>query len=270
MRVTFNDDQGNEESVTSEATAAVAARPNTPATGTPSISGTAQVDETLTASMSGIADPDGLDNVSYSYQWLADDSNIENATNSTYTLAEGDAGKAIRVRVTFTDDAGNEESLTSAATAAVKQPLTASVDDAPESHDGRSAFTFELEFSEEPKTGFSYVTLRDHAFTVTGATVTNTRRLEPGKNDLWEITVQPDGNADVTVSLPATTDCNAQGSSLCQRRQDAVYSGGTGHSGPVDPATSAGELGSHRRADHQRQGPSGPDPDRRHNSHSRL
>ena len=41
--------------------------------------------------------------------------------------------------------------------------------------------------------------------------MTNTRRLEPGKNDLWEITVQPDGNADVTVSLPATTDCDAQG-----------------------------------------------------------
>ena len=31
----------------------------------------------------------------------------------------------------------------------------------------RRTFTFELRFSEEPKEGFSDVTLRDHAFTVT-------------------------------------------------------------------------------------------------------
>ena len=210
VRLSFTDDAGNEESVTSAATEAVTVA-NSPASGAPSISGTAQVSETLTVDTSEIADADGLTNASFAYRWLADDVEIAGATASTYTLTSSEQGKTIKVRVTFTDDAGNEESLTSAATAAVKQPLTASVDDAPESHDGQSAFTFELEFSEEPKTGFSYVTLRDHAFTVTGGTVTNTRRLEPGKNDLWEITVQPDGNADVTVSLPATTDCDAQG-----------------------------------------------------------
>ena len=36
-------------------------------------------------------------------------------------------------------------------------------------------------------------------------------RLEPGKNIRWEITVQPSGNADVTIVLPVTTDCAAQG-----------------------------------------------------------
>ena len=41
---------------------------NTPATGTPTISGTAQVGETLTVDTSGITDADGLDNVSFSYQ----------------------------------------------------------------------------------------------------------------------------------------------------------------------------------------------------------
>ena len=38
------------------ATASVLARPNTPAAGRPTISGTAQVGETLRASTSGIAD----------------------------------------------------------------------------------------------------------------------------------------------------------------------------------------------------------------------
>ena len=92
---------------------------NTPATGAPTISGTAQVGQTLTASTTGISDDDGLDNVSYSYQWLADDTEIDGATSSTYTLQATDNGKVIKVRVTFTDDADSDESLTSAATEAV-------------------------------------------------------------------------------------------------------------------------------------------------------
>ena len=121
VEVTFTDDSGNEETLTSAATDAVAAQPtpNTPATGAPTIDGTAQVGETLTANTSGIADADGLSNVQYEYQWLADDADISEATNATYTLADADAGQVIKVRVGFTDDAGNEESLTSAATDAV-------------------------------------------------------------------------------------------------------------------------------------------------------
>ena len=96
------------------------ASPNNPATGAPAISGTAQVGETLTASTSDIADADGLDNVSYSYQWLSSrDTEIQGATSATYILVPADAGKTIKVRVTFTDDAGHEETLTTAATGAV-------------------------------------------------------------------------------------------------------------------------------------------------------
>ena len=92
---------------------------NTAATGSPTISGTAQVDETLTADASGITDADGLANASLAYQWLADDADIAGATGTTYVLVAADEGKAIKVRVSFTDDAGNEESLTSEATTAV-------------------------------------------------------------------------------------------------------------------------------------------------------
>ena len=119
VKVSFTDDQGNEESLTSGATDAVDARPNSPATGAPTISGTAQVGETLEADTSGITDADGLSNVQYEYQWLADDSDISGATNATYTLVAEDEGKAIKVQVGFTDDQGNEESLTSGATDAV-------------------------------------------------------------------------------------------------------------------------------------------------------
>ena len=129
VRVSFTDDAGNDEELTSAATDAVAADPNapqeaqaanTPATGQPVIDGTARVGETLRADTSGIADAEGLDNAVYSYQWLAGDADISGATSETYTLAEADEGKPISVTVSFADDAGNAESLTSAVTAAVE------------------------------------------------------------------------------------------------------------------------------------------------------
>ena len=398
---------------------------NTAATGSPTISGTVQVGQTLAASTTGITDPDGTTNASYSYQWIANDgtsdSDIADATVSAYTLVAGDAGKMIKVRVTFTDDAGNEETLTSVATVAVAptvpgapgilsvsvndtgkldvswdapdsnggsavtgykvqwkessdswdtpaevsettvtgtshtvtgltdgvgytfrvfavnsagdgsasddasgtprettaptvssatvdgatltvtfsegltetplpavttftvnvgdnrrgvdsvaisgstvtltlasaatstdavtvgytvpsdaaaarlkdlsdnpaesftgqavtnntaaaQPLlTARIHDEPSSHDGQSEFTFELQFSEEPKSGFSYKTMRDHAFTVTGGSVDGARRLVSGSNIEWQIKIRPTSNGDVTIVLPITEDCTADG-----------------------------------------------------------
>ena len=213
VKVSFTDDAGNEETLTSAATDAVEAKPNTPATGAPATSGTARVGETLTADTSGIADADGLSNASFAYQWLADGAEISGATDSTYTLADADEGKAISVTVSFTDDRGHGEEQASAATAAVAglppPRLTASLENVATSHDGESVFTFELRFSEE--FGLSYKTLRDHAFTVTGGTVKKAQRLEQGSNIGWRITVRPNGNGDVTVFLPVTTDCEAQG-----------------------------------------------------------
>ena len=115
----FTDDRGNTESLESAPTEPVAAAANTPAAGAPAIIGAAQVGETLTADITGIADADGLTGVAFTYQWLADDAEIAGATGLAYTLADTDAGKAIRVRVSFTDDAGNAETLTSTATVAV-------------------------------------------------------------------------------------------------------------------------------------------------------
>ena len=123
VRVGYTDNADFPESLDSEATAAVAARSNSPATGAPTISGPARVDVTLTAGTSDIADADGLDDVSFSYQWIRNDGNNDTAivgqTNSTYTLSDDDRDKTIKVRVSFSDDAGNEESLDSEATAAV-------------------------------------------------------------------------------------------------------------------------------------------------------
>ena len=89
----------------------VAAIPNSAATGAPTISGTAQVGQMLNASTSDISDGDGLDNAIFTYQWIAndgtEDTDIQNATGSSYTLAAADEGKTIKVRVSFTDDSGH-------------------------------------------------------------------------------------------------------------------------------------------------------------------
>ena len=223
VRITFTDDAGNDESLTSAPTATVTAS-NTPATGEPTITGTAQVGETLTANTTGIADSDGLNNATFTYQWLADDTDITDATGSTYTLAVADEEKTVKVRVTFTDDRGHQETVTSTATAAVTaapSPLTVSVESAPTSHNGSEAFRIRVAFSETPESGFSYTTMRDHAFTVTGGDVTGARRLVSGKNLRWEVTVQPSGNADVTVELPVTTDCATQGA-ICTDNDDKL------------------------------------------------
>ena len=128
VKVGFKDNDGYAEGPrTSAATAAVRATAvtNSPATGAPAITGTAQVGQTLTAVTTGIMDADGLTNVSYTYQWTRVDTdstetNISGATASSYTLVGADQGKTIKVKVSFSDDASNVETLTSAATAAVR------------------------------------------------------------------------------------------------------------------------------------------------------
>ena len=135
VRVAFTDRGGYAESLTGVGTelvtSSVQANPaptpepaqNSPATGAPTISGTPQVGQTLTSDTSGISDSDGLTNVTYGYQWIANDgtsdTDIAGATDSTYTLVAADEGGTIKVQVSFTDDAANAESLTSAATATV-------------------------------------------------------------------------------------------------------------------------------------------------------
>ena len=207
VRVSFTDDAGTDESLTSPATATVAARISSPATGVPSVTGTAQVGRTLTADTSGIADDDGLTNVSYSYQWvrteindsehvrpegsdygwvlrlISEDIEIAGATNSTYTLVAADGRyspkNTIKVRVSFTDDKGNEETLTSTSIEVSEKAITISQpyeppqnEDSPVEHahifplvgsgygpDGR---TWELEFAVGPLVPDDDATTKDY------------------------------------------------------------------------------------------------------------
>ena len=91
-------------------------------------------------------------------------------------------------------------------------PLTAAFVGVPAEHDGKTAFTFELRFSENFPGRLPYKVLKDHALEVTNGRAIGVKRAAPGQNQRWTITVRPWSAEDVTVTLPAAGDCAAQGS----------------------------------------------------------
>ena len=87
---------------------------NAPATGTPTISGTAWIGEILIAKATEVADADGLPGV-LTYQWIRVDADgTSNPTNigtnsDTYTLTSDEGGKRVKVQVSFTDNGNTSE-----------------------------------------------------------------------------------------------------------------------------------------------------------------
>jgi uncharacterized delta-60 repeat protein len=94
---------------------------NTPPAGTLQIAGTATVGQTLTSN-SNISDADGMGAVNY--QWFAGGVAISNATGSSFMLTSSQMGKAITVRMSYTDGLGKAETVTSSVTALVAVNLT--------------------------------------------------------------------------------------------------------------------------------------------------
>ena len=154
---------------------------NTPATGAPTITGTPQVGQTLTAVTTAIMDVNGLNNVSYTYQWIRvatdnTETNIGSATASTYTLVTDDLGTTIKVKVSFTDDASNAETRTSVATAVVSAAAdttpptlsSATVEGAGQQESVRLTFSENLMRTNLPTAAAFTVTARGTTFAVTG------------------------------------------------------------------------------------------------------
>ncbi len=88
------------------------------------LSGAAQVGEALTVDVSSVGDRNGLADATFEYQWVSIDgaaeTDIGSATGTSYTLTAGDEGKRIKVKVTYTDDAGYDENLVSVTTQPVR------------------------------------------------------------------------------------------------------------------------------------------------------
>ena len=86
--------------------------------------------------------------------------------------------------------------------------LTANFSNTPAWH-ASEGFTFRVSFSQEVTV--TAAAMRDEVFTVTGGSVSSANRTAPPSNAAWAVAVLPASSADVSVLLPATSDCAATG-----------------------------------------------------------
>ena len=152
-----------------------------------------------------------------------------------HQVALAEEVNVVTVTVTAADGVTVRSYTVTVTRAATEPPLTARLVGMPASHDGTSAFRFELALSEEIRIG--YRTVRDAVFTVTGGAVSNARRLVRGSNLRWEVTVTPSGSGPVDIVLPAErvctergAICTAQGKRLSSRVEAEVAGPASGSS----------------------------------------
>ncbi len=98
-------------------------------------------------------------------------------------------------------------------------PLTAEFRDMPETHDGESAFTFRIAFSE-PLSWMNGRRLREDVVAVAGGRATSASRVNR-RRDLWELTVEPDSPSDVTVTVAAGAACGTP-AAVCTKDDRAL------------------------------------------------
>ena len=122
-RFTVTVSDGTDESASANTVTFDVTSVNDTPTGRPTVSGRPRVGQVLRADSAGMADVEGMTMAragatghALAWQWVRVDADgtsnptdIANATSSSYLLTTADAGKRIRVKARFTDDAGTAE-----------------------------------------------------------------------------------------------------------------------------------------------------------------
>ena len=154
------------------------------------------------------------------------------AKSGTLTFNANETSKTVSVAILDDDEDESDETLaltlSNAANAEIEDDsatgtiedddasstaLTATFENVPAEHDGETSFSFNVAFTTEVAIG--YASMRDDAFTVTEGDVTQARRID-GRSDRWEITVEPDGNEDIAITLAANRACTTTGA-ICSK-----------------------------------------------------
>ena len=194
---------------------------NSDPTGSITITGTATEGETLSTNTTSIGDGDGLGD--FSYQWIrgcdcpdkAGDP-IANAVASSYTLTQSDVGSDISVIVSWIDERGTTESLTSVPTPVVTRTVTVAVNDAPTISDVSSLST-----NEDTATSALAVTLEDaDANDLTLSAISSAQGLVPDANIVLggnganrTVTVTPASNQSGSATITLTVSDGTASSS---------------------------------------------------------
>ena len=157
---------------------------NNAATGEPTISGANLVGQTQTANKGSIADADGVPAEStFTYQWIrvsgSTEADITGESSKTYTPVAADQGKKLKVKVSFTDNASNDESRTSSASEIIG--ATTCTPTAPQDAIWSACLTADNDAHSRVSLGYSFVSqspedthgaLSNTEFTVGGNTYT--------------------------------------------------------------------------------------------------
>ena len=146
------------------------------------------------------------------------------AQSGTLTFSAGETSKTVQVSIIDDSVDENYETFTLAlsnpdgaeisdgeATGTIVNleppPLTAKFTSMPDTHDGSADFGFLVEFNAEVSVSPS--NFRDHGFTVTQGRVSDAQTI--GSSYLWQITIVPDSNSNVTITLPGNRPCTTTG-----------------------------------------------------------
>lgn len=120
------------------------------------------------------------------------------------------AGEARRAR-TGDDPSGRAATPANAGAGSGAPVVARFVEPMPENHDGETAFSVRLEFSEDIVT--EEEAMRDAAFSVSGGDMIEAFRVA-GRSDLWELTVAPASDRRVMLSAASVRSC-AEAAALC-------------------------------------------------------
>ena len=206
LNVSYKDGSDTTETFSSSATAQVENVNDAPS-GILKISGTPAQEDILTADTSGLSDTDGLG--AFSYQWMRDETAISGETSTTLTLGETDVGKKISVTVTYTDQQGTSETVTSASTNAIsnKNDLpTGSVTLSGEAIEGQVLSLDTSTIADADGLGdFSISWLRDGE-TISGATSSNytLTQQDVGSSVSGKVTYVDGGGITESLATSAT------------------------------------------------------------------
>ncbi len=184
-----------------------------PAPGPPDLEPVFGSATSLAASWQRPATPDRPPATSYDLQYrLSGDTTWRNGPqNRPAAIAEItglEAGATYEVQVRATSAEGDSE--WSQPGFGTTHALAVRVSQAPARHDGSAPFTVQFQFSEKIAIT-DEDEFRDHAASASGGSLTAARRVS---GNVWEVTLQPDSNAALVVSLRSGGNCAGTGA-LC-------------------------------------------------------
>ena len=173
------------------------------------------VGKLVSASTSGISDENGIDDATFSWQWIRGSTDIDGATNKTYKLVDDDAGRRMKVPRQLHRRRRLRGKPHEHGDRRGGRPGTEAPHGKFQRHAGRARWhDVQLPTRVQREHRIGYAAMRDDAFTILGGNIRRAKRNNPQsdeKNKSWRIDVEPRGTGDISIELPVPSSCSTTG-----------------------------------------------------------